>query len=732
MIGTIFKSILITTFFVSTCNDHLAQTTIIINPNNNSGTSGADGSFENATSSFAANGWLVAGGFDNNWYIGTTSSCNGTKGCYVGTWAMDNSYLWDVPAITHFYKDVTFPAGQNCIELSFNWMCEGEGGYDGFKVSLGSTSVTPSNGVRFLDADPTAIQLGQAFYNQQSFCATSTITIPPAFAGTTRRLVFSWENDDFLGSDPAATIDAISLITSNSSVPSCASAFLPANLATEVNLCSTLSWNAPTATICNQATSYDVYFGTTPVPPLAGTTTATTYAVNLNPNTTYYWQIRPKNAIGIATGCSVQQFTTSANPQYTLVDDATSVAPFNCVTLTTDQMSQRGCAWDANSVFNFLSNFSYDIDVNLGSNDDGADGLAFVIQNDPLGRCKCGTVGGALGAGGILNSVTVEIDTYMNFEDRDDFISPFIGTAGADNPDHLDIWFNGNINPNLDFNANAVAIGERPATPNAVRLQSSPGVNYNIENGLTHKFRISWNSATSTFTASLWNNALTVMYGTISSTFNPITIFGTNTPYFGFTGSTGGLSNQQIICLPAVLLPIELTDFQATCVEENATIKWTTETERDNDFFTLEKSCDGVNFTKIEQFNGAGNSMEQHHYVFTDVNQCVGANYYRLSQTDFNGDQSVLGIRSVKNCTSLTEVIAYPNPAKDQLTVEWGNTNVEQLKLFNSLGQLISEQSEFDAGTSSTILNVSGLARGVYHLKVYQFGGYQTLKILID
>jgi hypothetical protein len=44
-------------------------------------------------------------------------------------------------------------------------------------------------------------------------------------------------------------------------------------------------------------------------------------------------------------------------------------------------------------------------------------------------------------------------------------------------------------------------------------------------------------------TASILNSALTITYGTITATFNPLTVFGTNTPYFGFTASTGGLSN---------------------------------------------------------------------------------------------------------------------------------------------------------------------------------------------
>ncbi len=452
----------------------------------------------------------------------------------------------------------------------------------------------------------------------------------------------------------------------------------------------------------------------------------------MNGSTTYYWQIRPKNSTGAAAGCGIQSFTTAAspNPQFTLVDDATSASPYNCVTLTPDLNSQRGCAWDINSTLNFLTNFSYEMDINLGNDDAGADGMAFVMQNDPLGRCKCGTVGGALGAGGILNSVTVELDTYINYEDRDDF-TPMIGCAGTEEPDHLDIWFNGNINPSTDANCDAVGAGERPATPNAVRLQSSPGVNYNIENGLNHKLRISWNAATSTLTATVLNSALTITYGTISATFNPITIFGTNTPYFGFTGSTGGLSNEQIFCLPAVLLPVDLANFEANCENDKAILRWETESERDNDRFVIDKSCNGVDFTHMANVKGAGTSQTAHSYVLPDVQPCPGVNYYRLSQVDLNGNTKILGIRSVKTCDLPQEVFVYPNPATDQITVAWDGSYVEAIVLTNALGQIISRSTVSHAQTT-TDLDVSQLAAGIYYVTVQQQNGSQTVKVIVE
>ena len=709
--------------------------TIIINPANATGTSGADGSFQNATNTFPANNWTVVNGTAaNKWFVGTQSSCAGTKGAYVGTAAGNNTYTATTSAISHFYKDVTFPAGQSCITLSFNWKGQGESGYDGIRIFLGSTTAAPVANTAFNSTDPSATQLGNDFYCLQAACGTATVTIPPSFAGTTKRLVFSWQNDGIDGTTPAGTLDAISLTAQAPVIPGCATALSPANAATNVTTCNGLSWTAPAVTTCNAADSYDVYFGTTPTPPFVINTTATSYAPVMNYSTTYYWQIRPKNSTGAAV-CAVQSFTTgtSTNPQFNLVDNATSAAPYNCVTLTPNAASQRGCAWDANSTLNFLANFSYEIDINLGSDDAGADGMSFVVHNDPLGRCKCGAVGGALGAGGISNSVTIELDTYINYEDRDDFVSPTLGCTSLEEPDHLDVWFNGVINPDLDFNCDAVAAGERVATPNAVRLQSAPGVNYNIENGLGHKLRIAWNAGTNTLTASVLNAALTVTYGTISTTFNPMTIFGTNTPYFGFTGSTGGLSNQQTFCLPSVLLPVEISSFEASCANKQSVIEWETETERDNDFFTLERSCNGTTFTPLAVITGAGTTTIAHSYKFTDPDQCAGINYYRLSQTDMNGELHHLGVRSIASCLETSDILIYPNPAADQLTITWHEKHITHVTLFNSVGQHVMEQDEDpELHTATAQIDVSLLAPGIYYITIYTESGSETVKVMVE
>ncbi|MBA4239820.1 MAG: hypothetical protein C0448_03785 [Sphingobacteriaceae bacterium] len=427
--------------------------------------------------------------------------------------------------------------------------------------------------------------------------------------------------------------------------------------------------------------------------------------------------------------------TTYTNTaEYTVNDDAVSSG--SCTTLTSNTTNQRGCVWDVNSTLNFLSNFSYDFTVNLGSSDAGADGMAFVIQNDSRGRCACGTAGGSLGAGGITNSLVVEIDTYLNYEDRDDFNTSFIGCGGTEDPDHLDLWFNGNVNPDLDANCGATAAGERPVTSSAVRLQNPVGTNYNIENGANHILRVSWTAGSpGTFTARILNTILTTTYATISTTLNPLTVFGTNTPYFGFTGSTGGLSNQQTICNPLALLPIELIYFNATCGNNEININWSTASETRNKFFELERSEDGINYTTIATIQGHGTSAQQHIYSYKDLATEHVTYYYRLKQVDIDNQSRYVGsiISAENSCfDGENNVIVFPNPANNELFIKLTHQNNSTIEVINSCGQIVFSSFEKPDNQNLIHIETSSLAMGMYAIRVINDSKVSVGKILIN
>lgn len=96
-------------------------------------------------------------------------------------------------------------------------------------------------------------------------------------------------------------------------IPNCATAFVPANSATNVAVNPTLTWTSGGA----NPTSYDVYFGTTSNPTFVGNQVGTSYApAGLSANSTYFWKIVPKNATGDAVGCTELSFTTGTTVNY--------------------------------------------------------------------------------------------------------------------------------------------------------------------------------------------------------------------------------------------------------------------------------------------------------------------------------------------------------------------------------------------------------------------------------
>ena len=122
-----------------------AQTTLI--------SSTGDGGFENG-STFASNGWTLLNGtgVTNQWFLGTVPAGFTNQCAYVSN---DNGTSWSYTnttvSVVHFYRDVTFPAGETSIQLNFDWQALGEtGSWDVLMVSLAPTTYTPVAGTTSL------------------------------------------------------------------------------------------------------------------------------------------------------------------------------------------------------------------------------------------------------------------------------------------------------------------------------------------------------------------------------------------------------------------------------------------------------------------------------------------------------------------------------------------------------------------------------------------------------
>lgn len=191
----------------------ISQTTII-----NSTTVGG---FEGGAT-FAANGWTSnnpAQATRNQWACSTgATGYTGSRCAYItdafGATPPTHNYNNGSARQTHFYRDITIPAGHTQIALSFSWRNQGES-TDRLAVWVVPTSYTPTYGTA-ITASGTAptgnIKISGDLYNQAAW-TTASYNLPATYANTTVRLVFEWINDGSAGTQTPAAVDNISLIS---------------------------------------------------------------------------------------------------------------------------------------------------------------------------------------------------------------------------------------------------------------------------------------------------------------------------------------------------------------------------------------------------------------------------------------------------------------------------------------------------------------------------------------
>lgn len=192
-------------------------------------------------------------------------------------------------------------------------------------------------------------------------------------------------------------------------------------------------------------------------------------------------------------------------------------------------------------------------------------------------------------------------------------------------------------------------------------------------------------------------------------------------------------------------LPIELISFTGK-VEGNAVkIEWKTASEKDNDFFTIERAVNSKIFEEIGTLDGAGTSIAEIAYTYYDEFPVVGKLFYRLKQTDYNGDfeySDIIGINypSVNAAHSIDadNIILYPNPTSSQnihLKIEGVNIQgVINLKIVDLLGQ-VQVAHQFDANSLLKGTKISSdrkLTPGIYIVMIEHGNKVNKLKLIIN
>jgi hypothetical protein len=186
-------------------------------------------------------------------------------------------------------------------------------------------------------------------------------------------------------------------------------------------------------------------------------------------------------------------------------------------------------------------------------------------------------------------------------------------------------------------------------------------------------------------------------------------------------GTPGAANSTQMGHAISCTLPIELSEFIGERAGKKVDLNWTTQSETNNAYFTLERSSDGMNFEEITQVKGAGNSSSVLHYVYSDDGAPSGTCYYRLKQTDFNGQSTNSKDISIKPLHYFAVQNVYPNPATQQLNVSIQQESANNLviNIYNAEGKRVYMAAKSIAEKSNTVqIDLNDLPAGIYLLTI--------------
>lgn len=193
---------------------------------------------------------------------------------------------------------------------------------------------------------------------------------------------------------------------------------------------------------------------------------------------------------------------------------------------------------------------------------------------------------------------------------------------------------------------------------------------------------------------------------------------------FNVTGFGGFFVKTQTIALP-----VTLSYFNGRMTEAGALMSWQTASETNNARFSIERSRDVISFEVIGNVTSLapqGNSGTSLTYSFTDIQPLPGINYYRLTQTDYNGTRTLHKVIALSRENQ--PPVLYPNPVGTlgEATLEpaLAYTRYELTDMQGRVRQQVGEP-----GTLST-LSVGSLPAGVYVLRVQTSAGAVVFRLV--
>ena len=177
-------------------------------------------------------------------------------------------------------------------------------------------------------------------------------------------------------------------------------------------------------------------------------------------------------------------------------------------------------------------------------------------------------------------------------------------------------------------------------------------------------------------------------------------------------------------------LPVEMVSFKGAFSNGIVNLNWVTASEINNQYFEVQRSIDGINWSWVGVVAGSGNTVNLTQYSFVDKYPLQGLTYYRLKQVDIDGNYHLSKIIKVINTHNQVVYNIKPNPSKGIFEIVGNVNSPEKIVLLNSVGAKVS--FNYVIKESSISINAETLQAGVYTLLIPTVEGYQSKKIVIQ
>lgn len=185
---------------------------------------------------------------------------------------------------------------------------------------------------------------------------------------------------------------------------------------------------------------------------------------------------------------------------------------------------------------------------------------------------------------------------------------------------------------------------------------------------------------------------------------------------------------------PAIPLPVELISYDIECKNDSIKVNWTTASETNNDYFTIETSNDGINFSESGRVVVAGNSNQ-----ILDYNYAIPYNHYtekyiRLTQTDIDGKVNLYSTKYIE-CSDLNEETCPIVEIKNGNLNLYAQTNKDQellISMFSYNGTCVDQFSvNMVKGDNHIQHPVDALPSNIYFIQIIGADKYCSKKIFL-